>query len=222
MKKLILSLLLVLSPVAALASGGGGCGELHECEHAPVNLHDKASLQHGAQLFLSYCSGCHSAKYLRYERMSQDLEIDPKLVEKYMMFTTDKIGDPIDPKVSQKDQAKWFGNAPPDLSLETRFRSPDWVYTYLLNFYPDDKRPWGVNNRVFKDVGMPHVLDPLEQELGPEAYEEAVGDLVNFMTYMAEPIRATRERMGFWVLLFLGILFIPVYLLNKEFWKDIK
>lgn len=222
MKKLILSLLLVLSPAAALAAGGGGCGELHECEPAPVNLHDKASLQHGAQLFLSYCSGCHSAKYLRYERMSQDLEIDPKLVEKYMMFTTDKIGDPIDPKVSQKDQAKWFGNAPPDLSLETRFRSPDWVYTYLLNFYPDDKRPWGVNNRVFKDVGMPHVLDPLEQELGPEAYEEAVGDLVNFMTYMAEPIRATRERMGFWVLLFLGILFIPVYLLNKEFWKDVK
>ncbi|WP_022956613.1 cytochrome c1 [Perlucidibaca piscinae] len=222
MKKLILSLLLVLSPAAAMAAAGGGCGTLHECEKAPVNLHDKASLQHGAQLFLSYCSGCHSAKYMRYERIAQDLEIDPKLVEQYMMFTTDKIGDPIDAKVNPKDQAKWFGNAPPDLSLETRFRSPDWVYTYLLNFYPDDKRPFGVNNRVFKDVAMPHVLEPLERKLGPEAYEEAVGDLVNFMTYMAEPIRATRERMGFWVLLFLGILFIPVYLLNKEFWKDIK
>ncbi len=222
MKKLLLSLCLVLAPIAAFANEGGECGELHECEKAPVNLHDKASLQNGAKLFLSYCSGCHSAKYLRYERMSQDLDIDPKLVEKYMMFASDKIGDPIDPKVNHKDQAKWFGNAPPDLSLETRFRSPDWVYTYLLNFYPDDKRPWGVNNRVFKDVGMPHVLDPLEQELGPEEFEAAVGDLVNFMTYLSEPSRVTRERLGFWVLLFLGILFIPVYLLNKEFWKDIK
>lgn len=161
MKKLILSLLLVLSPAAAMAAAGGGCGTLAECEKAPVNLHDKASLQHGAQLFLSYCSGCHSAKYMRYERIAQDLEIDPKLVEQYMMFTTDKIGDGIDAKVNPKDQAKWFGNAPPDLSLETRFRSPDWVYTYLLNFYPDDKRPFGVNNRVFKDVAMPHVLEPL-------------------------------------------------------------
>lgn len=221
MKTFFLSLLLAITPAAALASGGG-CGELAHCEKAPVNLHDKASLQHGAQLFLSYCAGCHSAKYMRYERMAEDLEIDPKLVEKYMMFTSDKIGDPIDAKVPPKDQAKWFGNTPPDLSLETRFRSPDWVYSYLLNFYPDDKRPWGVNNRVFKDVAMPHVLDPLEQELGPEKYEQAVGDLVNFMTYMAEPIRATRERMGLWVLLFLGLLLIPVWLLNKEFWKDVK
>lgn len=222
MKKLILSLVLALSPLAALANEGGACGELHECEKAPVNLHDKVSLQNGAKLFLSYCSGCHSAKYLRYERMSQDLDIDPKLVEKYMMFTSDKIGDPIDPKVNAKDQAKWFGNAPPDLSLESRFRSPDWIYTYLLNFYPDDKRPWGVNNRVFKDVGMPHVLQPLEQELGPEEFEAAVGDLVNFMTYLGEPSRATRESMGIWILLFLGLLLIPVWLLNKEFWKDVK
>mgnify|MGYP000479274564 FL=1 len=222
MKKLILSLFLVFAPAAVWANEGGACGELHECEAAPVDLRNKESLQHGAQLFLSYCSGCHSAKYLRYERMSQDLAIDPRLVEKYMMFTSDKIGDPIDPKVNQKDQAKWFGNAPPDLSLETRFRSPDWVYTYLLNFYPDDKRPWGVNNRVFKDVGMPHVLDPLEQELGPEEFEAAVGDLVNFMTYMSEPSRLTRESMGIWVLLFLALLMVPVYLLNKEFWKDVK
>jgi ubiquinol-cytochrome c reductase cytochrome c1 subunit len=108
------------------------------------------------------------------------------------------------------------------LSLETRLRSPDWVYTYLLNFYPDDKRPWGVNNRVFKDVAMPHVLTNMEQELGPEGYEEAVGDLVNFMTYMAEPSRTERESLGWWVLAFLAILFVPVYLLNKEYWKDVK
>lgn len=221
MKKFFLLLTLLCTPFMAQASGVH-CGELHECEKAPVDLHNKESLQNGAKLFISYCSGCHSAKYLRYERMAQDLEIDPKLVQEYMMFTTDKIGDSIDPKINKKDQAKWFGNAPPDLSLETRLRSPDWVYTYLLNFYPDAKRPWGVNNRVFKDVAMPHVLGDLEQDLGPEGYEEAVGDLVNFMTYMAEPIQTQRQALGIWVLLFLAVLFVPVYLLNKEYWKDIK
>ncbi len=222
MKKLFLLFALMLSPALALAGGGGACGTLPKCEKAPVDLHNKESLQNGAKIFISYCLGCHSAKYLRYERMAQDLEIDPKLVEQYMMFTTDKIGEGMDTKVNKKDQAKWFGNAPPDLSLETRLQSPDWVYTYLLNFYPDDKRPWGVNNRVFKDVAMPHVLDSLEQDLGPEDYKVAVGDLVNFMTYMAEPIRTERERLGVWVLLFLAIMFVPVYLLNKEYWKDVK
>lgn len=222
MKKLFLLFVMMLSPALALAGGGGGCGTLPHCEKAPVDLHNKESLQNGAKVFISYCLGCHSAKYLRYERMATDLEIDPKLVEQYMMFTTDKIGEPMDTKVDKKAQAVWFGAAPPDLSLETRFRSSDWVYTYLLNFYPDDKRPWGVNNRVFKDVAMPHVLASMEQELGPEGYEEAVGDLVNFMTYMAEPIRAERERLGWWVLAFLAIFFVPVYLLNKEYWKDVK
>lgn len=222
MKKLFLMVLLACAPALATAAAGGGCGELAQCDKAPVNLRDKVSLQRGAQVYMSYCSGCHSAKYLRYERMAQDLDIEPKLVEQYLMFSTDKIGDGIDSKVNAKEQAAWFGNAPPDLSLETRFRSPDWVYTYLLNFYPDDRRPWGVNNRVFKDVGMPHVLEPLERELGPEGYKEAIGDLVNFMTYMAEPSRVQRETMGFWVLLFLAVLFIPVYFLNKEFWKDVK
>ncbi|PTQ89887.1 cytochrome c1 [Agitococcus lubricus] len=222
MKKFFLLFALLLSPAFALAGGGGACGTLAKCDKAPVDLHNKESLQNGAKIFISYCLGCHSAKYLRYERMATDLEIDPKLVQEYMMFTTDKIGDGMDTKVNKKDQAKWFGNAPPDLSLETRLRSPDWVYTYLLNFYPDDKRPWGVNNRVFKDVAMPHVLDSLELELGPDDYKVAVGDLVNFMTYMAEPIRTERERLGWWVLAFLAILFVPVYLLNKEFWKDVK
>ena len=222
MKKFFLLFALMLSPMLAMANAGGACGDLHECEKAPIDLHNKESLQNGAKVFISYCLGCHSAKYLRYERMAQDLEIDPQLVSEYMMFTTDKIGDGMDTKVDKKAQAKWFGNAPPDLSLETRFRSPDWVYSYLLNFYPDDKRPWGVNNRVFKDVAMPHVLDSLEQDLGPEDYKVAVGDLVNFMTYMAEPIRTERERLGVWVLLFLAIMFVPVYLLNKEYWKDVK
>jgi ubiquinol-cytochrome c reductase cytochrome c1 subunit len=119
-------------------------------------------------------------------------------------------------------QKKWFGNAPPDLTLETRLRSPDWVYSYLLSFYPDDKRPWGVNNTVFKDVAMPHVLFSMQQELGDEEFEGRVHDLVNFMNYMAEPIQHDRKIYGIFVILFLLVLLVPVYLLNKEYWKDVK
>jgi ubiquinol-cytochrome c reductase cytochrome c1 subunit len=224
MKKFLLFALLALSPLFAQAHETKCAeeGELETCWVAPINAQDKVSLQNGAKLFISYCAGCHSMKYLRYERMANDLNIDPKLAQKYLMFTSDKIGDSIDSKVDKKDQAKWFGNAPPDLTLEARLRSPNWIYTYLLNFYPDDKRPWGVNNRVFKDVGMPHVLAPLEAELGPDDFKQAVGDIVNFMNYASEPNRAEREHLGAWVLLFLIILFVPVYLLNKDYWKDVK
>lgn len=222
MKKLIALVLLALSPLVAQASSGGECGELKHCLHAPVNAQDKVSLQNGAKLFMSYCLGCHSAKYIRYDRMANDLRIDPALVEQYMMFTTDKVGETIDTKVSQKDQAKWFGAPPPDLSLETRLRSPNWVYSYLLSFYPDDARPYGVNNKVFKDVAMPHVLADLEQDLKPEEFKQSVGDLVNFMAYMGDPVKVERERLGVWVLFFLFVLLIPVWFLNKEYWKDIK
>lgn len=222
MKKLILFVLLALSPLAAQAATHGACGELHECLRAPVNAQDKVSLQNGAKLYVSYCLGCHSAKYIRYDRMASDLNMDPKLVQEYLMFTGDKIGEQMTTKTDPKDQAKWFGAAPPDLTLETRLRSPDWVYSYLLNFYPDDKRPWGVNNKVFKDVAMPHVLADLEKEQTPEEFKQSVGDLVNFMAYMSEPTKSEREHIGVFVLFFLGILMIPVWFLNKEYWKDVK
>lgn len=222
MKKLFLFVFLALAPLTAKAAGGSECGELAECLHAPVNMQDKASLQNGAKLYLSYCLGCHSAKFMRYERMGTDLGIDTALVQEYMNFTSDKIGDQITTSVSAKDQALWFGAPPPDLTLETRLRSPNWVYSYLLSFYPDASRPYGVNNKVFKDVAMPHVLADLEQDLKPEEYKQAVGDIVNFMSYLAEPNRAQREHIGVWVLFFLLILLVPVWFLNKEYWKDIK
>lgn len=222
MKKLIALVLLALSPLVAQASAGGECGELKHCLHAPVNAQDKVSLQNGAKLFLSYCAGCHSAKYIRYDRMANDLRIDPKLVEEYMMFAGNKLGETIDSKTSPKEQAKWFGAPPPDLSVETRLRSPNWVYSYLLSFYPDETRPYGVNNKVFKDVAMPHVLADLEADLKPEEYKQAVGDLVNFMSYMGDPVKSERENLGVWVLFFLFILLIPVWFLNKEYWKDVK
>lgn len=218
MKKFILFALLALSPFTVHAAGGHGV----ELLHAPVNAQDKVSLQNGAKLYISYCLGCHSAKYIRYERLATDLRIDPALVQEYMNFTGDKLGDQMTSHTNPKDQAKWFGAPPPDLTLETRLRSPDWVYSYLLGFYPDESRPYGVNNKVFKDVAMPHVLADLEKEQTPEEFKRSVGDIVNFMAYMAEPNKSERERIGVFVLFFLGILMIPVWLLNKEYWKDVK
>ncbi len=218
---IVLLLTLLLGSVSVWAEDGD-CGQLSECMTAPVNPHDTASLQRGARLFVNYCLGCHTAKYVRYERVADDLGIDHKMMLANMEWTSDKIGDHMVSGGRPEEQAKWFGNAPPDLTLETRLRSPDWVYSYLLNFYPDVKRPWGVNNRVFKDVAMPNALETLHVELGDEGFKSAVGDLVNYMAYMAEPIKLEREHIGWWVWGFLAILFIPVYLLNKEYWKDVK
>lgn len=221
---------LVASP-SAMAAGGHGCGTYTEadgtsttleCSKAPIDLTNKGSLQRGAAMFMNYCVGCHSAQYVRHSRIAQDLDVPPELVEKYLMVTSDQIGDHVTANIDPELQGAWFGAAPPDLSLETRLRGDDWVYTYLLSFYEDPSRPWGANNLVLANAAMPHVLHNLQQELGEEEYKARVGDLVNFMAWMAEPVRHDRKIYGAFVILFLLILLIPVYLLNKEFWKDIK
>lgn len=226
-----LGLALGVSASSAMAAGGGGCGtftnaegvEEHlACSEAPIDFDNKGSLQRGATMFMNYCAGCHSAQYVRHSRIAQDLEIPPELVEKYLMVTTDQIGDHINAEIDPEIQAGWFGAPPPDLSLETRLRGDDWVYTYLLSFYEDPSRPWGANNLVLQNAAMPHVLMNLQNELGEEEYRSRVGDLVNFMAWMGEPVREDRHRYGAFVILFLLVLLIPVYLLNKEFWKDIK
>ena len=115
----------------ALAAGGGGCGTLTNadgveehlaCSTAPIDFTNKGSLQNGAKIFMNYCAGCHSAQYVRHSRISQDLDIPPELVEKYLMVTTDQIGDHIDAEIDPDVQASWFGAAPPDLSLENRLQ----------------------------------------------------------------------------------------------------
>ena len=222
---------LTLTTGTALAAGGGGCGtftnadgvvEHLACSTAPIDFTNKGSLQNGAKIFMNYCAGCHSAKYVRHSRIAKDLEIPPELVEKYLMVTTDQIGDHITAEIDPEIQASWFGAAPPDLSLETRLRGDDWVYTYLLSFYEDPSRPWGANNLVLANAAMPHVLHNMQEKLSAEEFESEVGDLVNFMAWMAEPNRHDRQVIGFFVILFLLVLLIPVYLLNKEFWKDVK
>mgnify|MGYP001163417140 FL=1 len=252
MKK-IFALIAAFLPAVAMASSSG----VHLDEHR-TDLHDKASLQRGAQTFMNYCMGCHSLEHIRFNRIAKDLDIPEKLMMDNLAFDTDKkFGSLATIAMRKEDSKMWFGATPPDLTLVARVRRPDWLYTYLRSFYADPSRPWGVNNVVFKDVGMPHVLADLQGvqamgkaqvavgfdtltgreiteehdnalylekagSLSPEEYDRVVFDLVNFMTYAAEPMAVERESLGWWVLAFLAIFFVPVYMLNKEFWKDLK
>ena len=247
MKKMIFAMMLAVLPMAATAAGGG----VH-LDQAPIDLTDKASLQRGAKLFTNYCLSCHSAKYMRYQRVAEDLGMTEEQVEENLMFggPDQKIGDTMQVAMPVAQSEKWLGVAPPDLSVVARARGTDWLYTYLRSFYLDESRPFGVNNTVFPDVGMPHVLWELEGlkkpvyataegpdgeekkviegfeyvtegEMAPAEYDKAMADLVAFMEYMGEPVKLERQRLGVWVLLFLAVLFVLSYLLKKEYWKDV-
>lgn len=231
MKKLLIALVTLLPTLAMAASGHN----VH-LEDAKVDLHDKASLERGVDLFQHYCSGCHSTQYQRYERVATDLGISIDDMRNKYMFTDAKIGELMQSAIPAKDAAKWFGATPPDLTLVARVRGEDWVYSYLKGFYKDPSRPFGVNNTVFPSVGMPHVLEelqgtPVKQadgsivvtggKLNAEEYDQAVRDITGFLVYSAEPVRLEREALGWWVLGFLFIFFIVAYLLKKEYWKDV-
>lgn len=244
MKKLIFAFLMAVVPVLGLASGGA------HLDDANIDLSDQASLQRGAKYFVNYCLSCHSAKYQRYNRMAKDLGLTDEEVKDNLMFTTDKIGNTMNIAMDPVAAADWFGTTPPDLSVIARARGVDWLYTYLRSFYLDDSRPFGVNNVVFPDVGMPHVLwelqgaqkavyktekdsagndhdvfDHFEQvtpgSLSPEEYDTMSRDLTAFLAYIGEPIQMERQRMGKWVLLFIAVFFVLAYLLKKEYWKDV-
>ena len=217
MKKII-SLLLIMFPLTAFASGG---------EHNPyivkanINLEDTVSLQRGAQIFMNNCNGCHSLKYLRFSVVAEKLGISEELMQENLMFTTDKLGDQMITAMDQKDAKNWFGAAPPDLTTETRLRGPDWVYSYLTGFYPEAERPYGYNNHVLENASMPHVLAPMQAAMSEEEFEGAMLDLTNFLAFSAEPTLLRREELGKYVLIFLFLLLIPVYLMKQEYWKDV-
>lgn len=154
---LLALLWLLAAPPAGAVEGGHGCGEV-ECDPVRVDLDDRASLQRGARIFVNYCLSCHSASYMRYERMGNDLGISEELVRENLLFAASQVGDLMKAVMSVEDATDWFGTAPPDLSLVTRYRSPEWVYTYMRGFYRDDDSPSGWNNVVFPNVAMPHVL----------------------------------------------------------------
>lgn len=225
-------------------------GKLH-LDEANIDLTDKASLQRGAKLFTNYCLNCHSASFMRYNRMGKDLGISDKLVEDNLIFSDAKVGDLMKVAMTTEDGASWFGTPPPDLSVIARAKGAgsegaDWLYTYFRSFYVDESRPFGMNNTVFKDVGMPHVLWELQgmqklvnadevKEHGAtpefalvstgsmtaEEYDVAARDLTNFLVYVGEPSQLKRLGLGGWVLAFLVLFFLVSYALKKEYWKDV-
>jgi ubiquinol-cytochrome c reductase cytochrome c1 subunit len=246
MNKFIVAVIFVILPEIALAAEGEG----YPLDRAPIDLHNQASLQRGAKLFVNYCMGCHSAEYQRYNRMARDIGLTDEQVKENMIFTGAKVGDTMKNAMSKADAKKWFGAAPPDLTVIARSRGVDYLYTYLKTFYLDANRPWGVNNAVFPLVGMPHVLWELQGlqtpvyathkdaeghetkvikgfelvkagSMSPPEYNAAMGDLVNFLAYMGEPIQVERKRIGVWVLAFLAIALGVFYPLKKEYWKDV-
>jgi len=152
MKKILLVMLLAVAP-AAFAGGGDV-----KLDPVKIDLGDKASLQNGARIFVNYCLSCHSASYMRYNRMGQDLGISEELVKENLLFAADKVGDLMKTVMPKEDARDWFGTAPPDLSVISRSRGADWLYTYMRSFYREDKSPSGWNNTVFTHVAMPHVL----------------------------------------------------------------
>ncbi len=235
MNKLILAF--ALSVAALMSASVFAAGPSIPLDKAPNDLADKESLKKGFKTYINYCLGCHQLQYQRYNRTFTDLGIDEADGIKNFMYTGEKPGDHITNNMSKKEAAKWFGSAPPDLTLEARLRSPDWIYTYLRSFYVDESRPFGVNNKVFKDVGMPHVLQDLQGisikdehgnlspamggSLTAEEYDIVVRDLTNFLEYVGEPNKLERKALGYWVLAFLFFFFIISYFLKKEYWKDV-
>jgi ubiquinol-cytochrome c reductase cytochrome c1 subunit len=241
-KKAMLAWLLC-TPLAAFANEGS------QLQHANVDVSNTASLQRGARNFVNYCLGCHSARYVRYNRLQKDLQLTEGQVTQNLMFTGERIFDTMQNAMVADDAKRWFGNPPPDLSLIARSRGPDYLYTFLKSFYLDPTRPTGVNNRVLPNAAMPHVLWQLQGlqravyegevkgekvptkfekfelvqkgTLTPEEYDGFVRDTVTFLTYIGEPMQLERQTIGFRVLVFLLVFFMFAYFLKKEYWKDV-
>ncbi|HWR76475.1 MAG TPA: cytochrome c1 [Thiobacillus sp.] len=231
--------LLAAAPVVAFASGAS----VH-LDKAPVNLSDQDSLQRGARMFVNYCLNCHSAGSMRYSRL-QDLGLTEDQIKDNLLFTAEKPGETMKVGMTKADGKVWFGATPPDLSVISRSRGADWLYTYLRGFYRDDTRATGWNNTVFDKVGMPHVMWTLQGEMVAvhkkvgehevierlelvkpgsvtlAEYDAMVGDLVNYLVWMGEPAQLQRKLLGLIVLAFLAVFFVVAYYLKKEYWKDI-
>ena len=235
MKKLFFALL--FAPLMVFANEG----EIH-LDRAPNKVGDMAALQNGAKLFVNYCLNCHSASYMRYNRL-HDIGLSDQQIKDNLLFTADKVGDLMTIAMRRNEAKQWFGVAPPDLSIVARSRTSeagsgaDWLYTYLRGFYRDESRPTGWNNVVFSNVAMPHALWQLQGiqvmgadhklkldkpgKLSPADYNAEVADLVSYLQYMGEPVAQTRKQLGVYVLLFLAGFFVLAYALKREFWKDI-
>ena len=232
----------LLISFSAFAAGGGATLQ------AGNDLSDRASLQRGAQLYMNYCAGCHSLKYMRYSRMAEDLGLTEDEVMKNLNFTGAKFGETIGVSMPAGPATEWFGKMPPDLSVISRVRGSDWIYTYLKSFYLDESRPLGWNNKLFPNASMPNPLWELQglqhAEFGPvdpatgerhveglkvaqagrqsaQEFDQTARDITNFLEYVGEPAALKRQSVGVWVILFLAALTFLAYLLKQEYWKDV-
>ena len=242
-RKLVL-LAVLAAPASALAATTA------HLEDAGTDIHNAASLQRGARNFVNYCLGCHSARYVRWNRVGADLGIGEAEMQMHLMPAGAKPFDTMTSAMPPAQATQWFGVAPPDLSLIARSRGVDYLYTFLRSYYGDPARPTGVNNLVLPNTAMPHVLAHLQGvpaakvelvtregvteqhivglgegtpgELSAAEYDEFVRDTVNFLDYIGEPVKAKRESLGIWVVLFLLVFWLMTWLLKKEYWKDIR
>ncbi|MCZ4312397.1 cytochrome c1 [Comamonadaceae bacterium G21597-S1] len=246
----------IVASVGVMAGTAHAAGGGIAWDKAPDKTNDLVALQNGAKLFVNYCLNCHSAAFMRYNRLT-DIGLTVEQIKDNLLFTTEKVGDTMVAAIDPKEAKEWFGANPPDLTVIARSRSAagqgtgaDYLYTYLRTYYPDATKATGWNNLAFPNVGMPHVLWQLQgtrtpvyetktehghevqvfkgwQQLTPGTmtqvqYDQAMGDLVNYLQWMAEPAQNTRKRVGVWVLLFLGLLTVVTWRLNAAYWKDVK
>jgi ubiquinol-cytochrome c reductase cytochrome c1 subunit len=246
MRTKLLVLAAALAPVATFAAGGA----VH-LDTANVDVTNKASLQRGAANFVNYCLGCHSAQYVRYNRMAADLGLTEQQLIDNLMFTADSPHQTMRIGIKADDAKRWFGVVPPDLSLIARSRGADYVYTFLRSFYADPAKASGWNNTVLPGTAMPHVLWELQgiQEavwagepnaagdvrhefkefkiatpgkMTAEEYDAFVRDTVNFLVYIGEPAQLQRRALGVPVIAFLVFFTLLAYAMKKEYWKDVK
>jgi ubiquinol-cytochrome c reductase cytochrome c1 subunit len=242
--KFLLPAMLLAGFAAAPAAGAAEGGDL---PHAGTDIGDTASLQRGAKLFVNYCSGCHSLKYLRYSRMAEDLGLTEDQVQANLNFTGAMPGQQIHVAMTTADGEQFFGKMPPDLSVIARVRGSDWIAAYLKSFYLDETRPVGWNNTVFPNASMPNVLWEMQglqhAEFGaadaggerpveklvlaqpgsqtPAQFDQTVRDITAFLEYAGEPAALKRQQIGVWVVLFLAFFTFLAWLLKKEYWRDV-
>jgi ubiquinol-cytochrome c reductase cytochrome c1 subunit len=243
MQRIALFLAGVLAALAVHAAGGG-----ENLEHANTQVSNRAMLQRGAAMYMDYCAGCHSLKYVRYSRLARDLGLSEEQVMANLVLGDGKFGDTIENALTEADGTAFFGKAPPDLSLVARSRGVDWVYTYMKSFYRDPSAVVGWNNTLLTNASMPHVLwelqgiqearfadagepgaDPVVEQLelvqggllSPGQYDAALRDLASFLEYAGEPAVLQRKAIGVWVLLFLSLFTLLAWFLQQEYWKDV-
>ena len=231
----------------SFAAGDSGL----ELRPADNDVSDTESLQRGARNFMNYCSGCHSAKYVRFNRMGRDLGLTEEQLIENLMFNAEVPHDTIQRTMRDEDAIRWFGKPPPDLSVTPRSRGIDYVFNFLQSFYVDPDSPTGVDNVLLPGTSMPNVLWEMqgyqeaifseheiedgggielvfeqfqsitEGNMSDEDFQTFVRDTVNFLDYMSEPAQLRRKAIGVWVLMFLSVFLVLTIMLKKEVWKDV-